>query len=69
MYLMVRIATGPHVGAFSFNYYKNMACGEGGAFVTSFEDIMHRGSVAVDCYSDQRSVDGVALGVSTEKRA
>ena len=24
-----------HVGAFSFNFYKNMTCGEGGAFVTN----------------------------------
>jgi len=40
-----------HAGAFSFNYYKNMTSGEGGAFVTDSEEIMNRGSVAVDCCS------------------
>ncbi len=40
-----------HVGAFSFNYYKNMTCGEGGAFVTNDERVYQRGSVAVDCCS------------------
>ncbi len=40
-----------HAGAFSFNYFKNMTCGEGGAFVTNSQDIMDRGSVAVDCCS------------------
>ncbi len=38
-------------GAFSFNYYKNMTCGEGGAFVTNDQNIYDRGSVAVDCCS------------------
>tara|TARA_B100001094_G_C18097773_1_gene753961 strand:- start:156 stop:1325 length:1170 start_codon:yes stop_codon:yes gene_type:complete len=40
-----------HAGAFSFNYYKNMTCGEGGAFVTNDRNIYDRGSVAVDCCS------------------
>jgi len=40
-----------HAGAFSFNYFKNMTCGEGGAFVTSSQEVMDRGSVAVDCCS------------------
>lgn len=40
-----------HAAGFSFNYYKNMTSGEGGAFVTNSEDIMDRGSVAVDCCS------------------
>ncbi len=40
-----------HAGAFSFNYYKNMTSGEGGALVTDSEDIMNRASVAVDCCS------------------
>lgn len=38
-------------GAFSFNYYKNMTCGEGGAFVTKSKEVMDRASVAVDCCS------------------
>jgi dTDP-4-amino-4,6-dideoxygalactose transaminase len=38
-------------GAFSFNYFKNMTCGEGGAFVTNDEAVFRRGSVAVDCCS------------------
>ncbi len=40
-----------HAGAFSFNFYKNITCGEGGAFVTSEQAICDRGSVAVDCCS------------------
>lgn len=40
-----------HAGAFSFNFFKNMTCGEGGAFVTSAEAVHQRGSVAVDCCS------------------
>ena len=40
-----------HAGAFSFSFYKNMTCGEGGAFVASDEDVFNRGSVAVDCCS------------------
>jgi len=38
-----------HVGAFSFNYYKNMTCGEGGAVVTNDEKVYHRVRCAVDC--------------------
>jgi dTDP-4-amino-4,6-dideoxygalactose transaminase len=38
-------------GAFSFNFYKNMSCGEGGGFVTNDETVYNRGSVAVDCCS------------------
>ena len=38
-------------GAFSFNFFKNMTCGEGGAFVTNDERVYQRGSVAVDCCS------------------
>ena len=38
-------------GAFSFNFFKNMTCGEGGAFVTNDELVYQRGSVAVDCCS------------------
>ena len=40
-----------HVGAFSFNYFKNMTSGEGGAFVTRDEAIFNRGSVSTDCCS------------------
>ena len=40
-----------HAGAFSFNFYKNMTSGEGGAFVTNDEAIFQRGSVASDCCS------------------
>ncbi len=40
-----------HAGAFSFNFYKNMTCGEGGAFVTNSQAAYDRGSVAVDCCS------------------
>jgi dTDP-4-amino-4,6-dideoxygalactose transaminase len=40
-----------HAGAFSFNFFKNITCGEGGAFVTDSEAVYQRGSVAVDCCS------------------
>ena len=40
-----------HAGAFSFNYFKNMTSGEGGAFATSDESVFRRGSVATDCCS------------------
>jgi dTDP-4-amino-4,6-dideoxygalactose transaminase len=40
-----------HAGAYSFNYFKNMTSGEGGAFVTHDEAIFRRGSVSTDCCS------------------
>ena len=40
-----------HAGGFSFNFFKNMTYGEGGAFVTNSEAAYQRGSVAVDCCS------------------
>jgi len=36
-----------HAGAFSFNYYKNMTSGEGGAFVTNDDRVIRRGSCTV----------------------
>ncbi len=38
-----------HVGAFSFNYFKNLTCGEGGAVVTSDDKVYARARCAVDC--------------------
>ncbi len=38
-----------HAGAFSFNYYKNMTCGEGGAAVTNDEAVFDRIRCAIDC--------------------
>jgi dTDP-4-amino-4,6-dideoxygalactose transaminase len=38
-----------HAGAFSFNYYKNMTCGEGGAVVTSDDAAAQIMRCAVDC--------------------
>jgi dTDP-4-amino-4,6-dideoxygalactose transaminase len=40
-----------HTGAFSFNYYKNMTCGEGGAVVTNDEEAAHRARCMIDCCS------------------
>ncbi len=37
-----------HVGAFSFNYYKNMTAGEGGGVATSDEGIAQRARCAID---------------------
>ncbi len=40
-----------HAGAFSFNFYKNMSSGEGGAYVTNNKKVFDRASVASDCCS------------------
>ncbi|MCK4283199.1 MAG: DegT/DnrJ/EryC1/StrS family aminotransferase [Candidatus Brocadiae bacterium] len=40
-----------HAGVFSFNYYKNMTCGEGGAVVTNDDYVAGRARCAVDCCS------------------
>jgi len=37
-----------HAGAFSFNYYKNMTCGEGGAVATGSAKVLERVRCAVD---------------------
>ena len=37
-----------HMGAFSFNYYKNMTCGEGGAVVTSDSTFDQTAKCAID---------------------
>ena len=47
-----------HAGAFSFNYFKNMSCGEGGAVVTRDDSYAERIACAIDpCrfYWDGRS--------------
>ena len=38
-----------HVGAFSFNFFKNMTCGEGGAVATNSKKAFHRMRCAIDC--------------------
>ena len=38
-----------HAGAFSFNYFKNMTCGEGGAVVTNDAEVARRIGCMVDC--------------------
>ena len=38
-----------HAGAFSFNFFKNMTCGEGGAVVTRDEEVSKRARCMVDC--------------------
>lgn len=43
-----KMGTIGHMGAFSFNYYKNMTCGEGGAFVTSDAKLAERAKCAID---------------------
>lgn len=37
-----------HVGAFSFNYYKNITCGEGGAVVSNNKRVIERAKCAID---------------------
>ncbi|NLF32666.1 MAG: DegT/DnrJ/EryC1/StrS family aminotransferase [Planctomycetes bacterium] len=36
-------------GAFSFNYFKNMTCGEGGAVATNSKAVMNRVRTMIDC--------------------
>lgn len=43
-----RLGSIGHVGAFSFNYFKNMTCGEGGAVATSDSKIAERARCAID---------------------
>lgn len=38
-----------HVSAFSFNYFKILSCGEGGAFVTNDASVLHRGLCVNEC--------------------
>lgn len=38
-----------HAGAFSFNYFKNMTCGEGGAVVTNDPLVSQRVRCMIDC--------------------
>jgi dTDP-4-amino-4,6-dideoxygalactose transaminase len=38
-----------HAGAFSFNYFKNMTCGEGGAVVTNSREVFDRARCMIDC--------------------
>jgi len=40
-----------HAAGFSFNYFKNMTCGEGGAVVTSDPEVAKRAGCMVDCCS------------------
>ncbi len=37
-----------HIGAYSFNYFKNMTCGEGGAVATSDDKLAERARCAID---------------------
>ncbi len=58
-------------GAFSFNYYKNMTCGEGGAVVTSCDEAVIRMGCMIDCcrfYWDGRQANGTPF-VSSGARA
>lgn len=40
-----------HAAAFSFNFYKNMTCGEGGAVATSEPDVARSARCMIDCCS------------------
>ncbi len=44
-----KVGTIGHAGAFSFNYYKNMTCGEGGAVVTTDGQVAKRVECMIDC--------------------
>lgn len=60
-----------HAGAFSFNYYKNMTAGEGGACVTNDDDAVPRMGCMVDCckfYWTSREQDE-SLFISNGSRA
>jgi dTDP-4-amino-4,6-dideoxygalactose transaminase len=58
-------------GAFSFNYYKNMTCGEGGAVATNDDQAAQRAACMIDCcrfYWDGRG-DGFRPFISNGSRA
>ena len=60
-----------HAGAFSFNYYKHMTCGEGGAVVTNDAKAAERAGCVIDCcrfYWDGRK-DGFRPFTSNGSRA
>jgi dTDP-4-amino-4,6-dideoxygalactose transaminase len=60
-----------HSAAFSFNYYKNMTCGEGGAVVTSDDKVAEGARCMIDCcgfYWTGRK-DGVVPFISNGARA
>lgn len=60
-----------HAAGFSFNYYKNMTCGEGGAAVTNDDKAVPRMGCMVDCckfYWTDRQTDE-SLFVSNGSRA
>ncbi len=48
-YRGARVGSLGDAGAFSFNYFKNMTCGEGGAVVTSDDRAAPTMSCAIDC--------------------
>lgn len=43
-----KVGTIGHAGAYSFNYFKNMTCGEGGAVVTRSRQVSQRARCAID---------------------
>ena len=43
-----KLGTIGDIGAFSFNYYKNMSCGEGGGVVTNDDAVVRRVNCAID---------------------
>jgi len=60
-----------HAGAFSFNYYKNMTCGEGGAVVTNDDRAAELAFCRIDCcnfYWNGRP-DGIEPFTSSGSRA
>ena len=44
-----KVGTFGHAAGFSFNFYKNMTCGEGGAVVTKTAAAMRRAQCIIDC--------------------
>jgi len=49
-----------HAGGFSFNYFKHITCGEGGAVVTRDQRVIDRANCIVDCcnfYWNERPAD------------
>jgi dTDP-4-amino-4,6-dideoxygalactose transaminase len=61
-----------HAAAFSFNYYKNMTCGEGGAFATNTARVARRAECCIDpCrfYWKGRRGGGVRPFTSSGSRA
>ncbi len=58
-----------HIGAFSFNYYKNMTCGEGGGVAINDDLLAERARCAIDpCHFYWQGRDDAVKPFSEQRR-